>query len=109
MAVLTYIDFFSTSIQVSHLPFWMLILLIEFVILFPPNPKDQKFEILICKSGLDQRIALRTVVNVCQKLPSKCPPTLIDAVPILCNLLQCEDGQVWITELEYFILLYFNF
>ncbi|XP_023005684.1 E3 ubiquitin-protein ligase UPL4-like isoform X2 [Cucurbita maxima] len=55
MAVLTYIDFFSTSIQ---------------------------------------RTALRTVVNVCRKLPSECPPTLIDAVPILCNLLQYEDGQL---------------
>ncbi|KAJ0088161.1 hypothetical protein Patl1_32033 [Pistacia atlantica] len=54
MAVLTYIDFFATSVQ---------------------------------------RVALSTVVNICKKLPSDCPSTLVDAVPILCNLLQYEDRQ----------------
>ncbi|KAI7997085.1 E3 ubiquitin-protein ligase UPL4 [Camellia lanceoleosa] len=55
MAVLTYIDFFSTSVQ---------------------------------------RVALSTVVNLCKKLPSECPAPLMEAVPILCKLLQYEDRQL---------------
>ncbi|XP_009622742.1 E3 ubiquitin-protein ligase UPL4 isoform X2 [Nicotiana tomentosiformis] len=55
MAILSYIDFFSTSVQ---------------------------------------RKALSTVVNICKKLPSECPSPLMDAVPILCNLLLYEDRQL---------------
>ncbi|ESQ40197.1 hypothetical protein EUTSA_v10012430mg [Eutrema salsugineum] len=55
MAVLSFIDFFSTSIQ---------------------------------------RIAISTVVNICRKLPSESPSPFMDAVPILCNLLQYEDRQL---------------
>ncbi|KAA8516515.1 hypothetical protein F0562_016979 [Nyssa sinensis] len=55
MAVLNYIDFFSTSVQ---------------------------------------RVALSTVVNICKKLPSECPSPFMEAVPILCSLLQYEDGQL---------------
>lgn len=55
MAVLTYIDFFSTNVQ---------------------------------------RVALLTVVNICKKLPSECPSPFMEAVPILCNLLQYEDRQL---------------
>ncbi|XP_015944856.1 E3 ubiquitin-protein ligase UPL4 isoform X1 [Arachis duranensis] len=55
MAVLNYIDFFSTSIQ---------------------------------------RVALCTVVNICKKLPSESPSPFMEAVPILCNLLQYEDRQL---------------
>ncbi|XAR69030.1 Ubiquitin--protein ligase [Bertholletia excelsa] len=55
MAVLTYIDFFSTSVQ---------------------------------------RVALSTVVNICKKLPSDNPSPFMEAVPILCNLLQYEDKQL---------------
>ncbi|KAL9426451.1 hypothetical protein AB3S75_033269 [Citrus x aurantiifolia] len=55
MAALTYIDFFSTSIQ---------------------------------------RVALSTVANICKKLPSECPSHLMEAVPILSNLLQYEDRQL---------------
>ncbi|POO01586.1 Coatomer beta subunit [Trema orientale] len=55
MAVLNFIDFFSTSIQ---------------------------------------RVALSTVMNVCKKLPSECPSPFMEAVPILCNLLQYEDKQL---------------
>ncbi|KAI4300230.1 hypothetical protein L6164_033628 [Bauhinia variegata] len=55
MAVLNYIDFFSTSIQ---------------------------------------RVALSTVVNICKKLPSESPSPFMEAVPILCNLLQYEDRQL---------------
>ncbi|XP_065854953.1 E3 ubiquitin-protein ligase UPL4 [Euphorbia lathyris] len=54
MAVLSFIDFFSTSVQ---------------------------------------RVALSTVVNVCKKLPTECP-SCMEAVPILCNLLQYEDQQL---------------
>lgn len=55
MAVLSYIDFFSTSVQ---------------------------------------RKALLTVVNICKKLPAGCPPPLMEAVPVLCNLLLYEDRQL---------------
>ncbi|XP_071690585.1 E3 ubiquitin-protein ligase UPL4 [Rutidosis leptorrhynchoides] len=55
MAVLTYIDFFSTSTQ---------------------------------------RVALSTVVNICEKLPSEGFSQFMDAVPILCRLLQYEDNQL---------------
>ncbi|KAJ0503251.1 putative HECT domain, armadillo-like helical, HECT, E3 ligase catalytic domain-containing protein [Helianthus annuus] len=55
MAVLTYIDFFSTSIQ---------------------------------------RVALSTVVNICEKLPSEGFSPFMDAVPILCQLLQYEDNKL---------------
>ncbi|CAH8371193.1 unnamed protein product [Eruca vesicaria subsp. sativa] len=55
MAVLSYIDFFSTSIQ---------------------------------------RVAVSTVVNICRKLPSEPPSPVMDAVPVLCNLLQYEDRQL---------------
>ncbi|GER28678.1 E3 ubiquitin-protein ligase UPL4 [Striga asiatica] len=54
MAVLSYIDFFSTSVQ---------------------------------------RVALSTVVNTCKKLSSDYSSLFMDAVPILCNLLQYEDRQ----------------
>uniref|UniRef100_A0A7N0TV78 HECT-type E3 ubiquitin transferase n=1 Tax=Kalanchoe fedtschenkoi TaxID=63787 RepID=A0A7N0TV78_KALFE len=55
MAALTYIDFFSTSIQ---------------------------------------RVALAIVVNICKKLPSDSHSSLMEALPILCNLLKYEDQQV---------------
>nr|XP_043609568.1 E3 ubiquitin-protein ligase UPL4 [Erigeron canadensis]XP_043609569.1 E3 ubiquitin-protein ligase UPL4 [Erigeron canadensis] len=55
MAVLTFIDFFSTSTQ---------------------------------------RVALSTVVNICKKLPSEGFSQFMDAVPILCRLLEYEDNQL---------------
>ncbi|KAL8039502.1 hypothetical protein ABFX02_10G041200 [Erythranthe guttata] len=55
MAVLRYIDFFSTSVQ---------------------------------------RVALSTVLNTCKKLSPESPALFMDAVPILCNLLQYEDRQL---------------
>ncbi|CAI0471551.1 unnamed protein product [Linum tenue] len=55
MAVLTFIDFFSTSVQ---------------------------------------RVALSTVVNICKKLPTDSSAPFMEAVPILCNLLQYEDRQL---------------
>ncbi|XP_021751622.1 E3 ubiquitin-protein ligase UPL4-like isoform X2 [Chenopodium quinoa] len=41
-----------------------------------------------------QRTALRTVVNICKKLPSECPSPVMEAVPRLCMLLQYEDQQL---------------
>ncbi|KAK4776672.1 hypothetical protein SAY86_005360 [Trapa natans] len=41
-----------------------------------------------------QRVALSVVVNICHKLPSENPSLFMGAVPILCNLLQYEDGQL---------------
>ncbi|KAI4369179.1 hypothetical protein MLD38_017656 [Melastoma candidum] len=55
LAVLNYIDFFSTSLQ---------------------------------------RVAISTVANICKKLPSDSPSPFMEAVPILCNLLQYEDRQL---------------
>ncbi|KAF8118925.1 hypothetical protein N665_0002s0226 [Sinapis alba] len=54
-AVLSFIDFFSTSLQ---------------------------------------RVAVSTVVNICRELSSESPSPFMDAVPILCNLLQYEDRQL---------------
>ncbi|KAL6011107.1 E3 ubiquitin-protein ligase upl4 [Asimina triloba] len=54
MAVLNYIDFFSTSVQ---------------------------------------RVAVSTVANICKKLPSDCS-NVLEAVPILCNLLHYEDRKL---------------
>ncbi|KAF8397626.1 hypothetical protein HHK36_016546 [Tetracentron sinense] len=55
MAVLNYIDFFSTSVQ---------------------------------------RVALSTVSNICEELPSDCSSPFMEAVPILCNLLRYEDRKL---------------
>lgn len=41
-----------------------------------------------------QRVGLSTVVNICKKLPSECPSPYMEAVPILCNLLQYDDQQL---------------
>ncbi|KAI3838927.1 hypothetical protein MKX03_002703 [Papaver bracteatum] len=55
MAVLNFIDFFSSSVQ---------------------------------------RVAISTVINVCKKLSSDTWPLFMDAVPVLCNLLQYEDQKL---------------
>lgn len=55
MAVLSYIDFFSTSVQ---------------------------------------RVAVSTVANICRKLHSDCSAQVMEAIPILCNLLQYEDRRL---------------
>ncbi|CAA3018631.1 E3 ubiquitin- ligase UPL4 isoform X1, partial [Olea europaea subsp. europaea] len=55
MAVLNYIDFFSTSMQ---------------------------------------RVALSTVVNICKKPTSESLSPFMEAIPVLCNLLQYEDKQL---------------
>lgn len=34
------------------------------------------------------------MVNTCKKLPSDCASSIMDALPILCNLLNYEDQQV---------------
>ena len=54
---------------------------------------------------LHQRVALSTVVNICKKLPSESPSRFMEAVPILCNLLQHEDRQAW-TVYRVFLLLF---
>ncbi|KAI3951878.1 hypothetical protein MKW92_021484 [Papaver armeniacum] len=41
-----------------------------------------------------QRVAISTVANVCQKLSSDTWPLFMDAVPVLCNLLQYEDQKL---------------
>ncbi|PHU06662.1 E3 ubiquitin-protein ligase UPL4 [Capsicum chinense] len=60
----------------------------------------QSGAIMACLSYIDflstsvQRKALLTVVNICKKLPSGCPSPLMEAVPVLCNLLLYEDIQL---------------
>lgn len=49
---------------------------------------------MVLTSHLLQRVAISTVVNICRKLPSEPASPFMDAVPILCNLLQYEDRQV---------------
>ncbi|KAK9124363.1 hypothetical protein Sjap_013965 [Stephania japonica] len=41
-----------------------------------------------------QMVALSTVANICKRLPSDKSSSLMDAVPIFCNLLQYEDRKV---------------
>ncbi|XP_026416455.1 E3 ubiquitin-protein ligase UPL4-like [Papaver somniferum] len=41
-----------------------------------------------------QRVAISTVINVCKKLSSDTWPLFMDAVPVLCNLLQYEDQKL---------------
>ncbi|KAL6561040.1 E3 ubiquitin-protein ligase upl3 [Orobanche gracilis] len=55
MAVLSYLDFFSTGVQ---------------------------------------RVALATAANMCKKLPSDSAAFVMEAVPLLTNLLQCHDAKV---------------
>ncbi|PIA38680.1 hypothetical protein AQUCO_02700123v1 [Aquilegia coerulea] len=40
-----------------------------------------------------QRVALSTVANICKRLPSDRTSPFMEAVPILCNLLQYEDQK----------------
>lgn len=92
MAVLSFIDFFSTSIQVSHLkslPFYVIYVCFCYCDLVQLEWVTLQ-DLSICTY---QRVAISTVVNICTKLPSE-PSPFMDAVPILCNLLQYEDRQV---------------
>ncbi|XP_031397200.1 E3 ubiquitin-protein ligase UPL4 [Punica granatum] len=41
-----------------------------------------------------QRVALSIVVNICRRLPSENHSLFMEAVPVLCNLLQYEDRQL---------------
>ncbi|ERN04907.1 E3 ubiquitin-protein ligase UPL4 isoform X1 [Amborella trichopoda] len=41
-----------------------------------------------------QRVALSTAANICKKLDHQSYPLVIDAIPILCNLLQYEDQKL---------------
>jgi E3 ubiquitin-protein ligase TRIP12 len=99
MAVLSFIDFFSTSVQVSE---YHNVDQLVFTLSFFPFISFGIYLhfVLVCGSlnfnflfGLHQRVALSTVVNICKKLPSENFSPFMEAVPILCNLLQYEDRQ----------------
>lgn len=65
--------------------------------------------LILLISYLHQRVALSTVVNICKKLPSECPSPFMEAVPILCNLLQYEDPQVWTVKVCFYAFcIYFK-
>lgn len=46
-------------------------------------------------------MALSTAANMCKKLPSDAADFVMEAVPLLTNLLQYHDSKVW------FLFLYF--
>ncbi|KAF5202161.1 E3 ubiquitin-protein ligase upl4 [Thalictrum thalictroides] len=41
-----------------------------------------------------QRVGITIIANVCKKLPSECSPQVVEAVPLLCNLLYYEDQKL---------------
>ncbi|CAA7389475.1 unnamed protein product [Spirodela intermedia] len=41
-----------------------------------------------------QRVAVSTVANVCEKLPTDCSSFLMEAIPALCNLLHYDDSKI---------------
>lgn len=99
MAVLSYIDFFSTSVQVFfNISISNIVLLGDTSSVYWVMEFELRFSFLLlspfCLSYWMQRVALSTVVNICKKLSSESPSLFMEAVPILCNLLQYEDRQV---------------
>lgn len=98
MAVLNFIHFFSPSVQVmecgicSYGLFHMLLSRLKVDIQKAVGSLNTfgNFPFIF----VNQRVALATVVNICKKLPSDTPSNLMEAVPILCGLLQHEDQQV---------------
>ncbi|KAF9593401.1 hypothetical protein IFM89_022662 [Coptis chinensis] len=55
MSILTYIDFFPSSVQ---------------------------------------RVGVTTIANICKRLPSNCSAQLMEAVPVMCNLLNYDDHKL---------------
>lgn len=41
-----------------------------------------------------QRVAVSTAANICRQLPSDASDFVVEAVPILTNLLQYQDSKV---------------
>ncbi|CAA6654807.1 unnamed protein product [Spirodela intermedia] len=41
-----------------------------------------------------QRVAVSTVANVCEKLPTDCSSFLMESIPALCNLLHYDDSKI---------------
>lgn len=44
--------------------------------------------------GFSQRVALSTAANMCKKLPSDAADFVMEAVPLLMNLLHYHDSKV---------------
>jgi E3 ubiquitin-protein ligase TRIP12 len=78
-AVLAYIDFFSSSIQ---------------VIIGNSIFGSEKSVNLLSLFCVVQRVAVSAVANACKKVPADCSMFVMDSVPMLCNLLQSEDKMV---------------
>jgi E3 ubiquitin-protein ligase TRIP12 len=51
-----------------------------------------------------QRVALSTAANMCKKLPSDASDFVMEAVPLLTNLLQYHDAKV---SLRFVIIRFF--
>lgn len=86
MAVLSFLDFFPTGVQVQ---FWCFSVMMDFPFLGPYLDFLHKlFPIFF------QRVALSTAANMCKKLPPDAADFVMDAVPLLTNLLQCQDSKV---------------
>jgi hypothetical protein len=111
MAVLSYLDFFSTGVQVrtsyiylgsvahpsfdnSYLISFSMRCLLRFISGFSPDTIDLQcigpkiFQLLL------QRVAVSTAANICRQLPSDASDFVMEAVPLLTNLLQYQDSKV---------------
>lgn len=87
MAVLSYLDFFSTGVQVSHLENLLISAFFFFRIFL-------WISVIINYDKIIQRVALSTAANMCKKLPSDAADFVMEAVPLLTNLLQYHDAKV---------------
>lgn len=64
-----------------------------------------------------QQVAVKTVINVCKKLPPDCSSIIMEAVPTLCILLQYDNVKVsamailWLIPqvFDSFVVLFVNF
>lgn len=111
MAVLSYLDFFSTGVQVrtsyiylgsvacpsfdnSYLISFSMRCLLRFISGFSLDTIDlqfigSKFFLLLL-----QRVAVSIAANICRQLPSDASDFVMEAVPLLTNLLQYQDSKV---------------
>jgi hypothetical protein len=110
MAVLSYLDFFSTGVQVrtsyiylgsvacpsfdnSYLISFLMRCLLRFISGFSLDTINlqfigPKFFLLL------QRVAVSIAANICRQLPSDASDFVMEAVPLLTNLLQYQDSKV---------------
>jgi hypothetical protein len=111
MAVLSYLDFFSTGVQVrtiyiylgsvacpsfdnSYLISFSMRCLLRFISGFFLDTIDLQFIGPNFFLLLLQRVAVSIAANICRQLPSDASDFVMEAVPLLTNLLQYQDSKV---------------